>query len=455
MPEVLIILLVTGLISLALAALIGRLVSSNRFQIEQGRITEDARLQLERMQDTIRNARNVDCNGDGETETYWLHTATAHELALYTNVDSDREPELVRYYLESGTTALKRDVTTLTSMCTPATSPTTQTLAQSVRNRDGVDEALFTYFMSGDPAATPLLIPPTLTDVAFITFRLLIDVNPTQAPAAAEVITSITPRSVSQPSVYVYTATATDLFRLKVDLADLAADRQHIGPFNTGDGLPINDIAINSRGELYAVGGSGVTGSTAVYRVDRTTAASTRIAYWENPTLAEHNPGAIFIDDETLALGGKTLLTYFNVNTLIKTLQPLTPIGGSSSAEVSGDIVERNGKLLFSGTDDLTNEACFEVDRSVHTVQKISPTHSSFSTVLGLACANSICSNVLGFTKTGQIWLLDSHTCAKKVESPWAGVWHGAAHIPPVPVSSPSPTPSSSPTPTVTPSPTS
>jgi len=174
----------------ATALLTGRAFNISREHTEQVRITEDARVQLERMSDAIRDARSLDLTGDNLSSypsEVWLQSGKDYEIQFYTNLDEDSEIEQVRYFLEG--TDLKRGVRD------PHDDQSEQvvTVARSLRNVSHA-RPLFRYYAPGSQA--PLTTPVVVTgDVERVEIILLIDVEENQAPGAAEVSTVVTPRA--------------------------------------------------------------------------------------------------------------------------------------------------------------------------------------------------------------------------------------------------------------------
>lgn len=164
----------------------------DREQFEQVRITEEARLQLERMSDTIRNAQSRDINGDGFASVpteIWLQRGDANEIIIFGDVDNDEDLEKIRYAL-SGTNLIR-------AVTDPfdAQAETEQVVASSLRN-EAKGQALFRYFYRGsDVAATTPVIATGSVDRVGI--NLIIDVDESQRPDAVQVETIVVPRESS------------------------------------------------------------------------------------------------------------------------------------------------------------------------------------------------------------------------------------------------------------------
>lgn len=171
----------------AVSLFVGRGVDISREQTEQVRITEDARIQLDRMSDTIRNAKSFDSNNDGlatlPTEI-WLQHGDDLEIDFYTNVDSDSDIERVRYFVVDG--ELRRGVRDPYSV--PATAESVTVLSRSIRNTGATP--IFRYY-GGTEVETPVVAPGTIERVGI---SLLVDYDPNQDPAPATVGTTVAPR---------------------------------------------------------------------------------------------------------------------------------------------------------------------------------------------------------------------------------------------------------------------
>ncbi|MEX2054639.1 MAG: type II secretion system protein [Candidatus Andersenbacteria bacterium] len=145
----------------------------------QARSTEDARLQLKRIGKALREVRPSD------TGAYPLVDMSPQRLIFYANVDGDLATERVRYELNG--TNLERGI------INPTGNPLVYDVAQeqviitsrAIRNST---EALFTYYGGNYPADTTPLTPVDLTEVKYIQFHLIIDIDPNVDPAAVDVV---------------------------------------------------------------------------------------------------------------------------------------------------------------------------------------------------------------------------------------------------------------------------
>ncbi len=192
--EMVVVVGITGLLVVALTVFIGRSFGVSREQFEQVRITEDARLEIERISDTLRNARFVDLNGNGVTDEsgeHWLLSGDSFDVSVYTNVDDDTEAELVRYAVD----AADPRVLTRTVRQAPFTGEaTTEVLMRTLFNYEQA-EPIFTFFAgNGSQLPTPVAAVNRAA-TARIQINFIVDANPAQRPAAAVITTDVSPRS--------------------------------------------------------------------------------------------------------------------------------------------------------------------------------------------------------------------------------------------------------------------
>jgi hypothetical protein len=145
--------------------------------VEQGGITAQAKVEMERMSDALRNAQD-------EGTQLWLQDALPCEIEIFSNTDADGTGERVRYRLIG--TELRRSVD----------SGSEEVLARSLSNDCGdATESLFTYFSLGGGGA--LQIDPAVAGLEVVDrviIRLMVDVDPGQLPAEAVIETVVTPR---------------------------------------------------------------------------------------------------------------------------------------------------------------------------------------------------------------------------------------------------------------------
>ncbi|HBE90740.1 MAG: hypothetical protein A3G57_00665 [Candidatus Andersenbacteria bacterium RIFCSPLOWO2_12_FULL_45_8] len=215
-----------------LAVIVSGTSRVSRQQMEQGVITEKARVQLERISDEIRNAQYVDCNLDSDTadvNEYWLYGASDWEIIVLSNVDDDVEAERVRYFVQASTTGetkkLKRAVTQPgASLCdfSPNSENITTVLDGLVNVTLDPDRPLFQYFMSGQDAArltTPVI---RLSSVLRVRLHLVIDEDINTDPALVEVVTDVVPRGVEDPGACVINRVDFYRYHMTESFADAA-----------------------------------------------------------------------------------------------------------------------------------------------------------------------------------------------------------------------------------------
>lgn len=163
----------------------------SREHTEQVRVTEDARIQMERLSDAIRDARSLDLTGDGLATLapeVWLQNGAAYDIQFYTNFDEDDEIERLHYFLEG--TNLKRGVKD------PYNSEANEevvVLAKSLRNI-AQGKPLFQYYT--EDSDVPMTAPVATTGIVErVEIILHVDVNEEQIPTTAKVSTAVTPRA--------------------------------------------------------------------------------------------------------------------------------------------------------------------------------------------------------------------------------------------------------------------
>ena len=87
----------------AMSLFVTRALDIPKQEIEQGRINEVARVQMERMSDAIRSATNFDGDDSGEYDggaERWIQVAQGDDISIYTDIDGDGVTEFVRYWLD-------------------------------------------------------------------------------------------------------------------------------------------------------------------------------------------------------------------------------------------------------------------------------------------------------------------------------------------------------------------
>lgn len=191
---------IASIVIVAVLVFYSRIVIVSRQQFEQVRITEDARVQLNRVSDTLRNARQLDCDGNGDTSLegeYWLQMADPYQIVVYSNVDEDAAIEKVRYFIdlsESGEKILlKRGIIQPGSAtCDFSGAEQVSTVLGSLRNISS-DTALFDYY-SSDSVDSLMSLPIVLTSVKRVHLHLVIDATENVLPNAAYIETDVVPR---------------------------------------------------------------------------------------------------------------------------------------------------------------------------------------------------------------------------------------------------------------------
>lgn len=173
-----------GILLVALALFVTRGFGVSREHTEQVQITEDARLQLEKMSDAIRDARSISAG-------HWLQSGEDFDIQFLTNFDTDADVERLHYFLEGADLKLGvRDPYTA-----PAGQENITVVARSLRNVAGNVPLIRYYSATGDAAlATPIVASDAVKRIEII---LLVDVNERQEPPAATVSTIVAPRGLA------------------------------------------------------------------------------------------------------------------------------------------------------------------------------------------------------------------------------------------------------------------
>jgi prepilin-type N-terminal cleavage/methylation domain-containing protein len=182
--ELLVVIAIAGIMIVALTMIVGRVYSVYHQQIEQGLITEDARIQIERVSKNIRNMRSY-CQGAS------IRQFGDYSLQMISNLDNGTD-QVVRYYLDG--TDLKRDITQFNGdsySCLVATgTKQTVTLIHTVRNQTmSTPIPIFSYYNANGAIETDP------AKVVLIKIALDIDVNLQQWPPAMEVSTEVSLRN--------------------------------------------------------------------------------------------------------------------------------------------------------------------------------------------------------------------------------------------------------------------
>lgn len=188
--EVLVVVAVGAVVLVALFTLAVRTTGLSRIQAERGRVGGEAREEMERMSDMIRGARNVDFDGDGEYdggEERWIRRAGPGEIVIYSNADTDSEPEMVHYWVDGDD--LMRGVTEFSEG-----EEVSRVVARGFRNAERVPPLpLFTYYSLGGTRAEVVDAFFDLKAIDRVNISFVIDIDESQSPAA-EISTMVVPR---------------------------------------------------------------------------------------------------------------------------------------------------------------------------------------------------------------------------------------------------------------------
>jgi len=186
--EMIVVVGISGILMVVLVRFIGTGYPVSRIIFSQSQATESARLQLKRIAKVMREVRQAD------TGAYPLVEMSPQKIVFYSDVDEDSTVELVRYELvgtelERGLTEPSGDPLTYD----PGSNEVSSVIASHIRN--GVDD-IFTYYTGDYPADQTPLTPVDLTEVKYIEFRLLVDVDPDNDPDAIEIVSQVQLRNL-------------------------------------------------------------------------------------------------------------------------------------------------------------------------------------------------------------------------------------------------------------------
>jgi prepilin-type N-terminal cleavage/methylation domain-containing protein len=188
LTEVIVVIGISGVIMVILMRFTAAGWDISRETRLQQNATEDARLQLERIAKSMREARIAD------TGAYPLVVMSPQRMDFYSDVDADDATELVRYELVG--TTLRRGVTQPTGnpvTYNQAANEVTTDVAHSIRNGN---IPLFTYYSGDYPADQTPLSPIDLTEVKYIQFHLIVDSDPAVDPAPVDIISQVQLRNL-------------------------------------------------------------------------------------------------------------------------------------------------------------------------------------------------------------------------------------------------------------------
>lgn len=185
LPEMLIVVAILGVMGAALSGAILQTYRGNAYVFEAASSVDNARRGLTT---AIRNLRESTYGEDG---SYPVASAATSTVTFYAEVDGDGSVERVRVYLSNGT--LYRGVTNPTgNPPSYAGQPeVVQTVVGFVRNASSTP--LFRYYGS---SGAELAAPVDVSEIAFVTMDIRVDLNPTRAPNVYALTGSATLRNL-------------------------------------------------------------------------------------------------------------------------------------------------------------------------------------------------------------------------------------------------------------------
>ncbi|OGY31172.1 MAG: hypothetical protein A3C02_04000 [Candidatus Andersenbacteria bacterium RIFCSPHIGHO2_02_FULL_45_11] len=178
--ELIVVMAISAVIMGALLYFFSGSITSYRSQVGHIFATADARNQVQRITDVIRNTQD-------NTSNDWLQEAGDNAIAVYTDIEGDGNLEKVAY---------RKSGTELTREVTIAGATTSGIIMRNVANTD----AVFTYY---DASGNSISVPETRTSLTVKNIGVSITVSSTDPQDANKqtVSTRITPRSKLQGDV--------------------------------------------------------------------------------------------------------------------------------------------------------------------------------------------------------------------------------------------------------------
>ncbi len=185
--EVILVAFFSSVILVALLRLMAAGYPLSRLVFMQASSTESARVHLKRLSKSLRELRVSD------TGAYPLAAAQPQKIVFYSDVDQDGLTERIRYELEG--TDLKRGV------IVPGGDPlvydeNTEEVSTAVGAVRNGATPIFIYYSGDYPADSEPLSSSDVTEVKYLQFRLIIDVDPNQEPDPVEVMSQVQLRNL-------------------------------------------------------------------------------------------------------------------------------------------------------------------------------------------------------------------------------------------------------------------
>jgi hypothetical protein len=200
----------SALLSVVLAAALATLVTALRTQsVEANAVQQQstARAALGGLAKTMREATYP--AGDTYNNSSIFVSASPDDVTFYSDIAGTGVPQLVRYYLDSTHTILKRDVTTpsCASTCTYlGQNRRTSVITTNLVNLDtsgcsGIPNTHVFSFFDADRGTGQLTVVPAgslynnLVDISYVQVTLVLDLNPGHSPNCHVVQTGVSLRN--------------------------------------------------------------------------------------------------------------------------------------------------------------------------------------------------------------------------------------------------------------------
>lgn len=176
LPELLVVVGITGIIVLALTSFQKDIFFNNKFATDSLTSAQDARSILRTM---IAELRVTSPSSNG---AYAIAQAATSSITFFSDTDGDGVKDQIRYYL-TGTTTLKKGVVKPTGspLVYNSANETFKTLAINLKNNSS--SPLFEYYDSGYAGtSSPMTYPLDITRIRLVKINLLIDADPNRSP---------------------------------------------------------------------------------------------------------------------------------------------------------------------------------------------------------------------------------------------------------------------------------
>ncbi|HUX80890.1 MAG TPA: type II secretion system protein [Candidatus Paceibacterota bacterium] len=183
--ETIVVIAVTGLISVTLGTLLAYFYKTNAYTLEQSIAVAQARGGVE---DAMRYIREASYGGDG---SYPVSSAATSSITFYATIDADSSIDQITYTLQQGTLYRIVAVPTGNPPSYNGVPLATTTVATNVVN--DATTPVFRYF---DNTGTELGVPVDISHIASVETTVVVDANIQRAPVSFTLSGGATLRNV-------------------------------------------------------------------------------------------------------------------------------------------------------------------------------------------------------------------------------------------------------------------